>query len=142
MAEVQKLTERKLRESDRRMTPQRQAVLKALVDLSEEHPTAEEVYQVARQYCSTVGMATVYRSLELFVQMGIISKAPTLDGTTRYELSKEPHDHFVCLKCGRTYEVNVGEKPKENEELAKEGFKVLNVSTVYFGYCPDCLSEK
>ncbi|QGP93906.1 Transcriptional regulator PerR [Neomoorella glycerini] len=128
----------KFQESERRLTPQRQAVLKAFLELSQEHPTAEAIYQAARRHCPTVGMATVYRSLELFVQMGIIVKAPTLNGTARYEMNKTPHNHFVCLKCGRTYEFHRQQEPVIDRKIKKEGFEVISASMIFFGYCPTC----
>ncbi|MGI9862487.1 transcriptional repressor [Moorella naiadis] len=128
----------KFRQSERRLTPQRQAVLKAFLELSREHPTAESIYQAARRYCPTVGVATVYRSLDLFVQMGLIQKAPTLNGTARYETQKVPHNHFVCLKCGRIFEFHKEQRPTVDEEIEKKGFQVLNASTIFFGYCPAC----
>ncbi|BCV21667.1 Fur family transcriptional regulator [Moorella sp. Hama-1] len=132
------LDEEKFRKSDRRLTPQRQAVLQAFLELSREHPTAESIYKVARRYCPTVGVATVYRSLDLFVQMGLIQKAPSLNGTARYETQKVPHNHFVCLKCGRIYEFHKAQRPAADGEIEKKGFQVLNASTIFFGYCPAC----
>ncbi|KYH32902.1 Fur family transcriptional regulator [Neomoorella mulderi] len=126
----------KFQESERRLTPQRQAVLKAFLELSQEHPTAEAIYQAARRHCPTVGIATVYRSLDLFVQMGLIQKVPSLNGTARYETQKVPHNHFVCLKCGRIYEFD--KRPVVDKNIEKEGFEVISSSTVCFGYCPAC----
>ncbi|AOQ24142.1 Transcriptional regulator PerR [Moorella thermoacetica] len=128
----------KFKKSERRLTPQRQAVLKAFLELSREHPTAESIYHVARRYCPTVGMATVYRSLDLFVQMGIIVKAPTLNGTARYEMNQTPHNHFICLKCGRTYEFRRRQEPLVEREIEKAGFEVISASIIFFGYCPAC----
>ncbi|MGI6286291.1 transcriptional repressor [Neomoorella humiferrea] len=127
----------KFQESDRRLTPQRQAVLKAFMELSREHPTAETIYHAARRYCPTVGRATVYRTLDLFTQMGIIVKAPTLNGSARYEMNRSPHSHFVCLKCGRTYEFQRTQEPL-GKYTNEEGFEVLSTSTIFFGYCPAC----
>jgi len=138
MAAAAVLDVEQFRRNERRLTPQRQAVLKAFLELSREHPTAESIYQAARRYCPTVGLATVYRSLDLFVQMGLIQKAPSLNGTARYDTQKVPHNHFVCLKCGRTYEFHKAQQPEADGEFAEKGFQVFNTSTIYFGYCPSC----
>ncbi|WP_258359587.1 Fur family transcriptional regulator [Moorella sulfitireducens] len=138
MPAVTSLHLEKFQESERRLTPQRRAVLKAFLELSQEHPTAEAIYRAARRHCPTVGMATVYRSLELFVQKGIIVKAPTLNGTARYEMNKIPHNHFVCLKCGRTYEFLIKQEPVVDRDIKKDGFEVISASMIFFGYCPAC----
>lgn len=129
----------RLQENERRLTPQRKAVLQAFLELSQKHPTAEEVYRVAKNYCSSLGLATVYRTLDLFVRLGIIQKIPSVDGIARYEIDNFSHSHFLCLKCGRTYELK---EERVNlpipQHLSASGFEILKSSLVVIGFCPSC----
>lgn len=129
----------RLKESERRLTRQRKAVLQAFLELAERHPTAEEVYRTAKNYCPSLGLATVYRTLDLFVQLGIIQKMPSVDGIARYEIDKFSHSHFLCLRCGRTYELKEQEgNPPIPQYLSASGFEILKSSLVVIGFCPSC----
>ncbi|MCG0279005.1 MAG: transcriptional repressor, partial [Thermanaeromonas sp.] len=102
-----------------------------------EHPTVEKIYQVAKNYCSTLGLATVYRTLDLFAQLGIAQKIPSIEGITRYDIDKDSHVHFICLECGETKELEIGidilvDKCKD------KGFEIAKSSLIFFGYCPSC----
>ena len=127
----------RLQESEHRLTRQREAVLKAFLELSPEHPTAERIYQVAKNYCSSLGLATVYRTLDLFAQLGIAQKIPSTEGIARYDIDKASHAHFVCFGCGES-----GELDLKIDTLVKEckekGFEVVKSSLLFFGYCPSC----
>ncbi|MGB9660919.1 MAG: Fur family transcriptional regulator [Moorellaceae bacterium] len=129
----------RLQENERRLTPQRKAVLQAFLELSQKHPTADEVYRTAKNYCSSLGLATVYRTLDLFVQLGIIQKIPSVDGIARYEMDKFSHSHFLCLRCGRTYELKEQEGNLPIPQyLSASGFEILKSSLVVIGICPSC----
>ncbi|MBE3582456.1 transcriptional repressor [Moorellaceae bacterium AZ2] len=129
----------RLQEHERRLTPQRKAVLQAFLELSQEHPTADEIYRAAKNHCATLGLATVYRTLDLFVQLGIIQKVPSVDGIARYEVNSLSHSHFLCLKCGRTYELEEeGVNLPVPQRLSTSGFEILKCSLVVVGFCPSC----
>jgi len=127
----------RLQESDRRLTRQRKAVLKAFLELSPEHPTVEKIYQVAKNYCSTLGLATVYRTLDLFAQLGIAQKIPSTEGITRYDIDKDSHVHFICLECGETKELEIGIDTLV-DKCKDKGFEIAKSSLIFFGYCPSC----
>ncbi|NLW06476.1 MAG: transcriptional repressor [Clostridia bacterium] len=129
----------KLQKSDYRLTPQRKAVIKALMELDDEHPNAETIFNRARRYCPTIGIATVYRTLDVLIETGVIKKLPFPSRRGHYEIQKSPHIHFICQKCSQTYELDDEEKSfTVYQELEKKGYKVRNVSINVFGLCPDC----
>lgn len=129
----------RLKGSDVRLTPQREAVLNALLERTADHPTAEEIHESARRHYPGLGLATVYRTLDLFYRAGILRRLEVGDGRYRYELEIRPHLHLICLHCGQVKEVQEG---NNWDELARrEGFQVTAPSVRLFGYCDRCRAE-
>lgn len=90
-----------------RMTPQRQAVLDAL-RTSHDHPTAEDIHGRVRATSPGIGVATVYRTLDLLVRHGTVSELRLGDdAATRYDANVQRHDHVVCRGCGTVRDVIV-----------------------------------
>ncbi len=131
------------------MTPARHAVLDALGERG-EHLTAEEVFRSASRRCPDIGLATVYRTLELMTRLGVASKFDTGDEKARYELAEGPkakghHHHLVCTSCRRIvdYKDFIKEETellrKTEEGLAKKyGFRIDSHLIQFHGLCPDC----
>ncbi len=89
------------------MTPQREAVL-AAVRSSSTHPSAEDILGVVRGTSPGIGVATVYRTLDLLVRHGTIHELHVGDeSVTRYDGTVDRHDHVVCSTCGRVFDVDV-----------------------------------
>ncbi|MEO1028007.1 MAG: Fur family transcriptional regulator, partial [Pseudomonadota bacterium] len=81
-----------------RMTDQRRTIAKVLSD-SEDHPDAEELYRRASQVDRSISLATVYRTVKLFEESGIIERHDFRDGRSRYEqVPSEHHDHLIDIK--------------------------------------------
>ncbi|HHW10804.1 MAG TPA: transcriptional repressor [Firmicutes bacterium] len=136
-----------LDEAQSRLTPQRKAVLKALLANPTSHQSADEVLQAARQIIPDLGLATVYRTLELFSRLGIVRRLDTAEGQSRFEYNTEKddehyHHHVICLDCGRISEFNEDmlEDIEERAE-AKTGYKVIDHCLQLYGYCPDCMKK-
>lgn len=90
-----------------RMTPQREAVLEA-VRSSHVHPSAEDILGVVRRTSPGIGVATVYRTLDLLVRHGLIRELRLGDeSVTRYDGNARRHDHVVCQGCGRVFDVEI-----------------------------------
>lgn len=123
----------------RRSTKQRQVLLR-IIQQTEGHLDANEIYQQARQKSPSISLSTVYRSLQLFRELGLIEEHQ-FDGTRRcYETTpRSKHHHLVCLGCGRIFEFTCpsaeGLKSRINRE---EGFKVTDAEVRLVGYCPEC----
>ncbi|HLR71989.1 MAG TPA: Fur family transcriptional regulator, partial [Pseudogracilibacillus sp.] len=87
-----------------KLTPQREATLTVLLEREEDHLSAEEVYLLVKEKAPEIGLATVYRTLELLSELKIVDKINFGDGVSRYDLRKEGvehfHHHLVCMECG------------------------------------------
>ncbi|WP_319763312.1 Fur family transcriptional regulator [Maridesulfovibrio sp.] len=123
-----------------KMTPQRRTILD--VFLAEEgHISSEELYNLVRDEDSSIGQATVYRTLKLLADSGIAKSVDFNDGVIRYEhkYGHEHHDHLVCEHCGKTIEAVDNKIEHLQEELAgKYGFKLTHHEMYLFGVCKEC----
>ena len=135
---------RKLQERQHKMTPQRREVLKIFLDRPGEHLSAEDVHGILRQRQSDIGLATVYRSLELLSGLGILLKMEFGDGCSRYEVNTtDPtahhHHHLICLSCGKVIEFEEDLLDDLEHKIASQsGFKIENHEAKFFGYCKEC----
>lgn len=136
----------KLKNKGYKLTPQRRATLDVIVDQQGKHLSTEDVYMLVKERCPEIGLATVYRTLQLLEQLGVISKQNFDDGCSRYELADSgddhQHHHLICVKCGRVQEVEgdlLEHLEKEIEE--KNNFKILDHKVKFFGYCNNCTEE-
>lgn len=132
-----------LSEKDYRLTPQRESILMILLAHRERHLSADEVYLAARERNLELGLATVYRTLELFAQLGIVHKLDYGDGQSRYEynagLDRHYHHHLICLGCGRIIEFNQDLlEDLEREISRKTDFDITDHCLRFFGYCRSC----
>ena len=134
----------KLQERQHKMTPQRQIVLQIFLDHPGEHLSAEDVHGILRDNHSEIGLATVYRSLELLSDVGILQKMEFGDGCSRYEVNAiDPdthhHHHLICTKCGKVteFEDDLLENLEQDIE-SKSGFRIMNHQVKFFGYCKEC----
>jgi len=138
----------KLRARGHRTTIPRNAVIE-LLDRSTKHPSAEEVYLAVHRTYPAIGLTTVYRTLELLEQMGIIRKLVFGDGRSRYEISDGPrwryHQHLFCTKCGRVMDYSdfVAEELKLLKKIGevlsrKYKFKISTHQLHFYGLCEKC----
>lgn len=133
---------KRLLESKYRLTPQRKSVLLALASTKPgEHPTAEEIYRIAKEHCPRLGRATVYRTLEMFSNLSIVQCLVLEDGCARYELKRDiNHHHLICLSCGKILETD-GNHP-EPPLPGRADFKVTSSDVKFFGYCQKCYRKE
>ena len=126
----------------RRQTYQKQEILNIIQGIG-THMTAEEVKSALDQKETGIGLATVYRNLNLLVQEGVIRKY-TGEGYNFYNGNPAPHDHLRCTKCGKM--IDLGEMPYDScpdEKVEKfTGGKVFSHVTIFEGICKDCLNEE
>jgi len=126
-----KLAERKIRPSIQR--------IKVLEYLSktECHPTVEQIYQDLLKEIPTLSKSTVYNTLKLFYDTGLI-KILNIEGyESRYDSVTQNHGHFICAECGAIYNFKIDIDLVETEELT--GFKVFDKNVYFKGICPKCL---
>jgi len=135
------------RESGRRATTQRQLLLEILQE-AKGHLDADELYRRARQRQPVLSLSTVYRSLQVFEELGLVKKHQFDSTRWHYELRSETtHYHLVCLGCGRILEFHCPSAKRLRSSLSKQkGFKVINAEAYLEGYCLKCqkklLSDK
>ena len=136
----------KLSERGYKMTPQRKEILQIFVD-HPEHLSAEEVYGFLREKESEIGLATVYRALDLLSNLGILVQVDFGDGCARYELNTaDPnvhhHHHLICVKCKKVIEFEEDLLDELEATISeKSGFQILNHEVKFLGYCKDCQSD-
>jgi len=123
-----------------RMTEQRRIIARVL-SASEDHPDAEELHRRANTLDASISLATVYRTVKLFEDSGIIERHDFRDGRSRYEeVPEEHHDHLIDVKSGQVIEFHSEEIEKLQEEIARKlGFKLVDHRLELYGVP---LSEK
>jgi Fur family transcriptional regulator, ferric uptake regulator len=119
----------KLRGRGFKVTPQRLTVLRALA--AEQHQSLEEI----RARCSEVGLVTIYRTLDLFSEIGALRRLDLGDGP-RYELAEDHHHHLICESCGDVSEFD--ECPLDLRLLKETGFEGNSHSVEIYGRCTNC----
>lgn len=135
---------KRLQLGQHKMTPQRKVVLEVFLDNENAHLSAEDVRGMLRDRDSDIGLATVYRALELMRDLGILQKMDFGDGCSRYELNlTEPnahqHHHLICRGCGKVFEFSDDLMDELEDTIAEKcKFKILDHQVKFFGYCEEC----
>jgi Fur family ferric uptake transcriptional regulator len=134
MTDSTKTLEELCAERGMRMTDQRRIIARILQD-SEDHPDVEELYRRSVKVDSKISISTVYRTLKLFEDAGIIARHDFRDGRSRYEtVSEEHHDHLIDLKNGVVVEFHSPEIEALQERIAREhGFKLVDHRLELYG---------
>jgi Fur family ferric uptake transcriptional regulator len=93
-----------------KLTNQRKDILKTLLNNNHKHLSCEDVFNIVSKENSDLGIATVYRTLQLFEKLNIVYKINFDDGLSRYELNlgeeNHQHHHLICLNCGKVIMLN------------------------------------
>ncbi|MEO1066288.1 MAG: Fur family transcriptional regulator [Pseudomonadota bacterium] len=117
-----------------RMTDQRRVIARVL-EASDDHPDVENLYQRAVAVDDKISISTVYRTVKLFEDAGIIERHDFRDGRSRYEtVPDEHHDHLINLRTGEVIEFNNEAIEKLQETIARElGFKLVDHRLELYG---------
>lgn len=126
-----------------RITPQRQMVLDAVCKIG-GHGRPEEVYELVRRKSPAVNRATVYRTLKLLSELGLIADTVTVDGRLVYEMAGEHrHHHLVCRICGANVEFSDANFRAFTDQLQQShGFLVENSHVTLRGVCAVCRENR
>lgn len=121
---------------------QREAIKEYLAH-TKEHPTADTVYMHIREEFPNISLGTVYRNLNLLVDMGDIIKITSSDGGDRFDGDTAPHYHFFCSECGKIIDLNIDRIEYVNL-LASEQFDgtIEFHETIFHGKCGDCIRKE
>jgi len=131
---------RRLRASGYRLTPQRLAVLRAVLS-SRSHPSAEEIYREVAAEFPMLSLATVYKTLNVLKELGEVLELE-VGGCSHYDGNITPHPHLICVKCHSIVDLPPDAMVMVSEDvLAQTGFRVLRCYVEIYGLCPRCQVE-
>lgn len=135
-----------LHEASYKLTPQREATVTVLLENEADHLSAEDVFLKVKEKSPEIGLATVYRTLELLAELKVVDKINFGDGVARFDLRKEGakhfHHHLVCMNCGAVEEIeeDLLEDVEKKVELDYH-FQIMDHRLTFHGICRVC-SEK
>ena len=134
-----------LREKGLKVTSQRLMVLNILSAHGDEHLTAEEIYDLAKVNSPEIGLATIYRTVQVLLELHVIEKVTFDDGFARYELNGEEtgsghrHHHAICTQCGKVYSLETDLLDTlEKQVFESLGFEVTDHEVKLYGLCSAC----
>jgi Fur family peroxide stress response transcriptional regulator len=114
--------------------------IKACLAARRDHPTADTIYAAIREEFPNISLGTVYRNLNLLVELGEIQKLTCGDGADHFDADTSPHYHFVCNKCGQVYDLPLEPLEDINERAQKHTNGRIETHKIYFyGTCKNCL---
>ncbi len=133
-----------LHQEGKRLTKQRLKILNLFENIGPgNHLSAEEVHAKLIANKTKVSLATIYRTLRLLVQMGLLHERELREGGHRFELLSNDfpdHHHLICIRCGRTEEFESNQVIEAGKTAARiKGFKLIESSFNVKAICPDCL---
>ena len=134
-----------LREKGLKVTSQRLMVLNILSAHGDEHLTVEEIYDLAKEESPEIGLATIYRTVQVLLELHVIEKVTFDDGFARYELNGEEtgsghrHHHAICTQCGKVYSLATDLLDTlEKQVFESLGFEVTDHEVKLYGLCSAC----
>ncbi len=150
MSMSQEVFKNLLREKGLKITTQRLLVLEILATHRDKHLTAEEIYELAKIKYNDIGLATVYRTIQLLLELNLIDRINLDDGFVRYEIGrmnanvcKHHHHHLICLSCGKitSFEDDLLDSLEARIHNIT-GFQVVDHEVKLYGYCMDCKKKQ
>ncbi|MDE6810764.1 MAG: transcriptional repressor [Muribaculaceae bacterium] len=123
-----------------RKTPERYAILSKAIELS-AHFDVDQLYNALESEGYHVSRATIYNTLELLCEAGILNKHLFATNLARYEVARGSHLHLICRKCGRIREID---DPMLSQSLLNrnyDGFRPEYSSSSIYGICSECAAE-
>jgi Fur family peroxide stress response transcriptional regulator len=145
MGEIQdrtKLILDKLREKGHRITPQRIAIVRILVE-SRGHPSVEDIFAKVKGNFPTTSLATVYKTITVIKELGEVLELE-FSGHNRYDGNKPyPHPHLMCVKCKRIVDPDLSTLAHLTQELVSDTeYKILSHRLDFYGICPMCQKKE
>jgi Fe2+ or Zn2+ uptake regulation protein len=124
-----------------RRTPQREIVL-GLVQSTRDHPTADWIHHEARRILPDISLATVYRTLRILKEKGLIHEFSGGASPSRYDGVRGDHEHVRCVRCGMVEDVAIPEVGDVRERVAERtGFRMSSFPLLFHGLCGRCFRE-
>jgi Fur family ferric uptake transcriptional regulator len=134
---VERILDSYLEMNNHRKTPERYAILDAVYS-TDGHFTLDELGEkLAKEYKFPVSRATLYNTLNLFMELRLVIRH-RFQGTTSYEVYGESHCHQICTVCGKVTEVKTPEVTKAIDELRLKRFRKDGFTLYIYGICSTC----
>ena len=134
-----------LREKGLKVTSQRLMVLNILSAHGDEHLTVEEIYDLAKEESPEIGLATIYRTVQVLLELHVIEKVTFDDGFAREELNGEEtgsghrQPQAICTQCGKVYSLETDLLDTlEKQVFESLGFEVTDHEVELYGLCSAC----
>jgi Fur family peroxide stress response transcriptional regulator len=134
--------ERWCREAGIPFTGQRRAILEAVLD-SDQHPSANQVYESVRTLNPGISRATIHRNLEIMASMGVITKTCHPGAVARYDARTDIHHHLICLRCASVVDINDDHLDSLIiPDTSAHGFEVSDFKVQIRGLCKECRQKE
>jgi len=130
-----------LKEKGLKITPQRLAIIDALVEYSEDHPGATLIYEAASKKARRISLSTVYATLKEFSENGLIRQLEFDRMENRYDVDLSDHVNLICNRCGKIFDYAIPASLEPRDIARKSGFVVTDTRLEFHGYCRDCLKR-
>jgi len=127
-----------LKNDSLKVTPQRLEILRFL-DIHKSHPTVDEIYQNIKKTNPSLSKTTVYNSLDVLENHGIIQSISISVSEKRYDIKNQMHHHFLCKKCGRIIDIDI--KCPNINKVIEQGHYVEEVHGYFKGTCKECIKK-
>ncbi|WP_346663946.1 Fur family transcriptional regulator [uncultured Merdimonas sp.] len=139
-----------LRKKGLKVTDQRLLVLETLADHRDKHMTCEDIYEMVKAECPGIGLATIYRTVQLLLEMQLVDRISLDDGCVRYEIGeaagdegKHHHHHLICKTCGKILPFHDDLLDELEGRIEEEtGFHVLDHELKFYGQCRECQKKE
>jgi Fur family peroxide stress response transcriptional regulator len=129
---------KKLHSKGYKVTPQRLAICKLLFS-SKDHPSADQIYQEVKKQYPTISLATVYFTLDLLKDLGLVQELGFSDRSSRYDPNTSPHINVICPKCGKIYDYEAASAKKLWSQIVAEmSFTPLRQRLDIYTLCDKC----
>lgn len=135
-------TRQVLKKNHLRITAQRHIILAYLAS-HHNHPSVEMIREGLNKELPNLGPATIYNTLNTFVDHGIVIELQNGDGSTHYDYFENHHYHAICTNCGKITDIAYEgfhdmEKELESKAAAQSGYMISGNHVEVYGLCPEC----
>lgn len=141
-----------LKEKGLKVTNQRLLVLQVLAEHGDEHMTAEDIFELVKEDYPEIGLATIYRTVQLLLDMQLVDRIILDDGCVRYEIGdfldeqeghRHHHHHLICTECGSVSAFRDDLLEDLEAYIEKEtGFQVTDHELKFYGVCRKCREKE
>ncbi|ADL13302.1 Fur family transcriptional regulator [Acetohalobium arabaticum] len=132
-------------QTDLHLTSQRKVILETLIENSDQHLSVDDIYSLIKEKNDFIGLATIYRNLDLLEELGVVVKRNFDDKSAKYEFifgDKLKHHHLICESCGKVMEIeNFLPDGLKEEVMETKEFQITDYSLQIYGYCKECRSN-